>query len=249
MLKEERQHIMLNKLNENHRIYITALSRELNVSDDTLRRDLTEMEMNGLLTKVHGGAIPKSGIPHDFKGRLQTEIDKKREMAAKVIPFFKNGDVILIDGGTSNLEVIRQLPGHLYFTIYTNSFPIATEVMNYPNIELNFFGRSLLRKWKVTLCIPVDQKLQTIYADWLILGVCSVHPKIGLTGHDREESIIKRIMIEKASKTIVIADALKMNTAENYVIGSIGDIDYLVVEDAQKEEMKALFAPYKSKVI
>ena len=146
MLKEERQQLILNKLNANHRIYITALSRELNVSDDTLRRDLTEMEMNGLLTKVHGGAIPKSGIPHDFKGRLQTEIDKKREMAAKVIPFFKNGDVILIDGGTSNLEVIRQLPGHLYFTIDTNSFSIATKVMNYQNTELNVLGGTLLRR-------------------------------------------------------------------------------------------------------
>ena len=74
MLKEERHQYILNRINQNYRIYITALSAELGVSDDTLRRDLTELDERGLLTKVHGGAIAKSGIPIEFTDRLNTGI-------------------------------------------------------------------------------------------------------------------------------------------------------------------------------
>lgn len=88
MLKEERHRYIFDRLNESYRIYITTLSNELRVSDDTLRRDLVELDTQGLLTKVHGGAIPKSGIPHEFVNRLQRDTDQKRMLAAKVMPFF-----------------------------------------------------------------------------------------------------------------------------------------------------------------
>ena len=85
MLKEERHQYILNRINQNYRIYITALSSELGVSDDTLRRDLAEL---GLLTKVHGGAIARSGIPVEFTDRLNTGIAGKQQMATYVIPLF-----------------------------------------------------------------------------------------------------------------------------------------------------------------
>ena len=110
MLKEERHQYILNRIQQNYRIYVTSLSTELGVSDDTLRRDLAELDEQGLLTKVHGGAIAKSGIPIEFTDRLNTDIAGKQQMAAKVIPLFHPGDIILMDGGTSNLEVARQIP-------------------------------------------------------------------------------------------------------------------------------------------
>ena len=127
MLKEERHQYILNRLNENYRVYITALSQELGVSDDTLRRDLIDLDEQGLLTKVHGGAIAKSGISHLFVDRLNLGIVEKQEIASKVIPLFQPGDIVLIDGGTSNLEVARQIPANMELTIYTNSFPIVND--------------------------------------------------------------------------------------------------------------------------
>lgn len=249
MLKEERQQYILNHLNENSRVYITSLSSELKVSDDTIRRDFTEMDAQGLLTKVHGGAITKSGTSVEFTGRLQRDIQQKQNLAAKVIPLFKKGDVILIDGGTSNLEVIRQLPDDLELTIYTNSFPIVSELMKRPKIEVVFLGGSLFRSSQVTVGISVFQSLQTIHADWLVLGVCSIHPQIGLSGPDREESAIKRLMLDRADKRIIIADNHKLNTAENYIIGSIGDIDYLILEDDMVSEAKEIFSKYKCNIL
>ena len=110
MLKEERHQYILNRINQNYRVYITALSTELGVSDDTLRRDLLELDEKGLLIKVHGGAIAKSGIPLEFTDRLRTGIEGKQQIATKVVSLFQQGDVLLIDGGTSNLEVARQIP-------------------------------------------------------------------------------------------------------------------------------------------
>lgn len=238
MLKEERQHYILNHLKTFNRVYITSLSEELSVSDDTLRRDLVELDNKGLLTKVHGGAIAKSSISFEFTDRLNTDMTSKQEMASKVIPLFRPGDVLLIDGGTSNLEVARQIPVDLKMTIYTNSFPIVNVLLNHPNLDILFLGGKIFPSSQVTVGLSVFQMLQTIRPDWLVLGVCSIHPQLGLTDPHREESMVKRIMIERAQKRIILADSHKLNTAEPYCIGSLGDIDYLVVENSKTEYLK-----------
>ena len=249
MQKKGRQDFILSKIKENGRIYITELSNELNVSDDTLRRDLSDMDSLGLLTKVHGGAIDRIDLPLDFQSRKERDIEQKKTLAQKVIPLLKENNIIIIDGGTSNLEVVRLLPHGIRLTIYTNSFPVAAELMERPEIEVIFLGGTLFRASQVTLGMPVFQGLQAVIADWLILGVCTVDPKAGLTGPDREEALIKRLMIERADKVIVIADNHKIYKAENYVIGTPGDIDYLVVEDDSVEKLSESLNKYKCKVI
>ncbi|MGL5681728.1 MAG: DeoR/GlpR family DNA-binding transcription regulator [Marinifilaceae bacterium] len=238
MQKTERQQYIVNYLKNNQSINITNLSRELNISDDTLRRDIIEMDKLGLLTKVHGGAVAKSGIQPDFTDRMHAGTYQKKALAEKVIPLLKNGDVILIDGGTTNLEIIRQLPPQLHLTIYTNSFPIIAEIMHRPNTETIFLGGTVYPNSQVTVGIPVYRELQNIYADWLILGICSVHPQIGLSCPNREESLVKSLMINHANKVIVTAEEHKLNTAENYIVGNLTNIDFLVVKDSIKENIQ-----------
>ena len=238
MLKEERHQYILNRIQQNYRIYVTSLSTELGVSDDTLRRDLAELDEQGLLTKVHGGAIAKSGIPIEFTDRLNTGIAGKQQMAAKVIPLFHPGDIILMDGGTSNLEVARQIPLDMELTIYTNSFPIINVLMHHPKLELIFLGGKVFPSSQVTIDVSVFQALQTIRPNWLVLGISDVHPQQGLTAPDREEAMMKRLMIERAQKRIILADSYKLNTAEAYSVASLGDIDYLVTEDFKVDYIK-----------
>lgn len=249
MLKEERQEYILSRIVKDSRIYVTTLSEELGVSDDTLRRDLAELEDKGLLTKVHGGAIPKSGISIKFTERLNTAVTVKQQMATKVIPLFKEGDVILIDGGTSNMEVARQIPRDLKLTIYTNSFPIINTLFDYPNLDLIFLGGKVFSSSQVTLGITVYQDLQMVQPDWAIIGASDIHPEKGLTGPDREEAMIKRAMIERGKKCIVIADSDKLNTARIYHIASIADIDYIVTEDSKIDYIKQNWTKYPNDVI
>jgi len=238
MLKEERHQYILNCINKNSRIYVTALSTELGISDDTLRRDLAELDQKGFLTKVHGGAIAKSGISLEFTDRLNTAVTIKQHMAAKVIPLFKEGDVILMDGGTSNLEVAKQLPQNLKLTIYTNSFPIVNVLFNHSDLDVIFLGGKVFPSSQVTLGISVFQTLQTVYPDWTIIGISDIHPEKGLTSPDREESMVKRLMIEQGKKRIVLADSFKLNTARTYHVASLGDIDYIVTEDDKVDYIK-----------
>lgn len=249
MLKEERHQYILNRISKDNRIYVTTLSEELDISDDTLRRDLVELDMKGFLTKVHGGAIAKSGISIKFTERLNTAITIKQQMASKVIPLFKEGDIILMDGGTSNLEVARQIPKDMELTIYTNSFPIVNELFNHPKLDLIFLGGNVFSTSQVTVGISVFQMLQTISPDWVILGISDIHPEKGLTCPDREEAMIKRCMIERGIKRIILADSYKLDTARAYYVASLGDIDYIVTEDDKIDYIKQNWPKHSYKVI
>ena len=238
MLKEERQRYIIDRINEDNRIYVTDLSRALNVSDDTLRRDLMELERQGLLTKVHGGAIARSDISIRFNERLHTAMRPKQEMAAKLVPLFAEGDVILIDGGTSNLEVMRQLPREKHFTVYTNCLPIACELSAHPNVELVLLGGRVFSSSQVTVGVSVYQMLQTVYPDWVIVGVSDLHPQKGLTTSDREEALIKRCMLMQGGKRVVLATAAKLGTARNFHVASLAEIDYIVTEDSKVDYLR-----------
>lgn len=249
MLKEERHQYILNRISKDNRIYVTTLSEELGISDDTLRRDLVELDIKGLLTKVHGGAIAKSGISIKFTERLNTATTIKQQMATKVIPLFREGDIILMDGGTSNLEVARRIPKDMALTIYTNSFPIVNELFNHPQLDLIFLGGKVFPFSQVTVGISVFQLLQTITPDWVILGISDIHPEKGLTCPDREEAMIKRCMIERGIKRIILADSYKLDTARAYHVASLGDIDYIVTEDDKIDYIKQHWPKYSYKVI
>ncbi len=249
MLKEERHRYIIDRINKDSRIYVTDLSEELNVSDDTLRRDLVELETLGLLTKVHGGAIAKSGISIQFSERVNTATRIKQEMAAKLIPLFKEGDVILIDGGTSNLEVMRQLPKNKHFTVYTNSLPIASELSVCINVDLILLGGTVFAPSQVTVGVSVFQMIQSIYPDWVIVGVSDLHPQKGLTTSDREEAIIKRSMLKQGGKRVVLATGDKLNTARNFHIASLAEVEYIITEDSKVEYIKEHWPAYAYQVM
>ena len=126
------------------------------------KNHLLPSDERGLLTKVHGGAIAKSGIPIEFTDRLNTGIAAKQQMATKVIPLFHAGDILLMDGGTSNLEVAKQLPTDIPLSVYTNSFPIVNTLFNHPKLDLIFLGGKVFPSSQVTLGVSVFQALQTI---------------------------------------------------------------------------------------
>lgn len=249
MLKKERHQYIIERINKDNRIYVTDLSRELAISDDTLRRDLVELENLGMLTKVHGGAIAKSGISLQFNERLNTSTLIKQQMAAKLVPLFNEGDVILIDGGTTNLEVVRQLPKDKHFTIYTNCLPIANELADFPLVELTILGGKFFASSQVTVGIPVFQMLQTVYPDWVIVGVSDLHPQKGLTTSNSEEAILKRTMLLQGRKRVVIASAEKLDTARNYHIASLAEIDYIITEDNKVDYIKEGWQKFSYEVL
>ena len=166
---------------------------------------------------------------------LDTELGYMRSFGSNPYTQYTSVPVRL---GYSQSLVARQIPVDAELSIYTNSFPIVNVLMHHPNLELIFLGGKVFPSSQVTVGVSVFQALQTIRPDWLVLGISNVHPHQGLTGPDREEAMMKRLMMERAQKRIILADSHKLNTAEAYSVASLGDIDYLVTEDSKVDYIR-----------
>lgn len=235
MLREERLQIILKMLDTNQRVSSVQLSEILNVSDDTIRRDLNELAENGLLKKVHGGAIPKSPSPYKLTERINILHEEKIVLAQKAQQFFKDGQVIILDNGSTNMEVARLMSPDLKATVFTTSIPIAQILCEHPNIELFMLGGRVFKDAHNTYGTEVIELLNKIRADIFLLGVCGMHHKIGITMPDWDESIVKRKMTEISEKVIALVTADKLNTAENYVVCSYQQIDVMLTDDTISE--------------
>jgi DeoR/GlpR family transcriptional regulator of sugar metabolism len=235
MLREERLQIILKMLETDQRVSSVQLAEILNVSDDTIRRDLNELDENGLLKKVHGGAIPKSPSPYKLSERINILHEEKIILAQKAQQFFKDGQVIILDNGSTNMEVARLMSPDLKATVFTTSIPIAQILCEHPNIELFMLGGKVFKDAQNTYGTEVIELLSKIRADIFLLGVCGMHHQIGVTMPDWGESVVKRKMVEISAKTIALVTADKLNTAENYVVCSYQQIDVMLTDNTISE--------------
>lgn len=231
MLREERLQIILKMLDTNQRVSSVQLSEILNVSDDTIRRDLNELAENGLLKKVHGGAIPKPPNPYKLAERINILHEEKIVLAKKAQQFFKDGQVIILDNGSTNMEVARLMSPDLKATVFTTSIPIAQILCEHANIELFMLGGRVFKDAQNTYGTEVIELLNKIRADVFLLGVCGMHHKIGITMPEWDESVVKRKMVDVSEKVIALVTADKLNTAENYVVCSYQQIDVMLTDD------------------
>jgi DeoR/GlpR family transcriptional regulator of sugar metabolism len=230
MLKEERLEYILKKLGLDKKVLSAELSKLLKVSDDTVRRDLNELALNGLIKKVHGGAVPKTSVPVNYNERSSYAEAEKHDIAEKALSFITANQVIIVDGGTTTLEVARLMPVSLKATVITNSIPVAMQLSDYPGINLILLGGAVLKSSKVSIGTEAIKTLEGIHADLTLLGITSIHPDIGLTVPDWEESKIKKKMVESSKKIIGLATSDKLDKADNYLVCNYEEIDILILD-------------------
>ncbi|MDI9873302.1 MULTISPECIES: DeoR/GlpR family DNA-binding transcription regulator [Bacteroidota] len=237
MLREERLQIILKMLETNQRVSSVELSEILNVSDDTIRRDLNELAENGLLKKVHGGAVPRSAHPYKLKERIKVAHEEKMVLAQKTQAYFHDGQVILLDNGSTNMEVARMMSPDLKATVFTNSLQIAQILCEHPSIQLFFLGGKVFKDAQNTYGAEVIEMLQKIRADICILGVCGIHHNIGVTIQDWGENQVKRKMVDISQKVVALVTASKVNTAESYVVCTLDELDVMLTDDCIDEAL------------
>src|SRR5947209_13791040 len=142
---EERRERILAVLKTNGRVLATDLSRSLNVSDDTIRRDLDTLAEMGLVQRVHGGALRRTPINEDFVARQADAGDAKLSLARATAALIRPGQVVILDGGTTTLAVAQQLPKTLEATVITTSPPVATALASHLGIEIITLGGRFYR--------------------------------------------------------------------------------------------------------
>src|SRR5205814_8629604 len=136
MLTQQRKNHILEVLRRDGQVVAKQLSAELSLSEDTIRRDLRELSREGLLQRVHGGALPSSPALADFSGRQQVVPDEKTAIGRAAAALVQPGQIVFIDGGTTAVQMARHLAPNLRATVITHSPSVAVELVPHTGIEV-----------------------------------------------------------------------------------------------------------------
>lgn len=246
MLKEERQQLIMETLHREGKIIAVDLSVAINVSEDTIRRDLRDLAEAGKIQRVHGGALLRSAAGASYKERQSMAGTAKAAIARAAVSLVQNGQVIILDGGTTTLEIAHRLPLSLRATIVTNSPPIATALAEYADVQIIMIGGHLLSESLVTIGAAAVEAFSAIHADLCMLGICSLHPELGISVPEYEESLVKRIMVANSAEVAALATVDKLGTGAPYTVAPIQDLTYIVTEAETPQEM---LIPYQNRGI
>jgi DeoR/GlpR family transcriptional regulator of sugar metabolism len=240
MLTAERRQEILSRLNRDGKVVASQLVTELGVSDDTVRRDLRELAAAGHVQRVHGGALPPAPAAGSFAQRLSIAPEAKAHLAEAALPLLEGASVLLLDGGTTALELARRLPPDRECTVLTNSPPVAEALAVHPHAEVVLLGGRLLKDSLVTVGAETVDALRRVRADACVLGICSLHPELGVTATDHDEAHVKRAMVAASAEVIALATADKLHTASPWIVAPLADVTHLVTDAS--EELTAEYA-------
>ncbi|KWO38245.1 DeoR family transcriptional regulator [Burkholderia sp. MSMB1459WGS] len=243
MLTTQRKKAILDALSRDGQVLAAELSVQFGVSEDTVRRDLRELAAEGLLQRVHGGALPASPAVAPFAQREALETAEKRRIARRAAQMIAPGQVAIVDGGTTSALLVGQLPVDLRATIVTHSPSVAVALAAHPSIDVILIGGRLYKHSIVAVGAAAMEGIARIHADLYFMGVTGVHPVAGLSTGDFEEAAIKRALAERAAETVVLASQSKLRAASQFVIGDIALAQAIVVE---KETDAALTEPIEA---
>ena len=249
MLKEERHRLILNEVALHNRVLLGDLAEQLGVSIDTVRRDVKELDTNGKLRKVHGGAIAIGFTNYTPKHTNIYALEEKIKIAEKAISFLKEGSVILIDGGTTCLELARLIPEQLALTCFTLSLPVALELLNKPNAKVIFIGGELSKDAQIAIGANAVHQLSEIQVDYGFIGTGYVDAADGLTEFDWEIVQVKKAVIAAAKKTVLLSISEKLNSSHRYKTCDTNMIDTLITERNPSDTVLKAFKKQKIQLL
>jgi DeoR/GlpR family transcriptional regulator of sugar metabolism len=230
MLKEERQSLILREVNIHNKVLLSDLSLQLEVSEDTIRRDLQELSDAGKVIKVRGGALSTSYQMYSYRENDIYAYQEKTVIAGKVISLLRDGMLVLISGGSTNLEIARILPPDLRVTFLTVSLSTAMQLLDHPNSDVVFIGGQLSKTARISVGGEVVSTLQDVRPDLCIMGTNGLDAEAGITDSDWEVVTIKKAIIRASQKVLVHAISAKLNSVQKIKVCPLSEVDILVTE-------------------
>jgi DeoR/GlpR family transcriptional regulator of sugar metabolism len=237
MLIAERQVRLRELLSQRGMCDLDTLSAELGVSQSTVRRDVEQLEHNGIVQRTHGGVIwlgdrgnsqPAAG-PYAFHQRMTYQSDAKHRIARAAATLVQPGQTILIDGGTTTFYLAQELLGKP-LQIVTNSLPIANLFLNDEQVELVLTGGILYPRHGVLLGPMVESILTSIHAKTLFLSVAGIHEGV-LYNQNMLLVQAEQRMMEQAQQVVLLADSVKFGQQALSRLCALSEIDVVVTDD------------------
>ncbi|MFB9329108.1 DeoR/GlpR family DNA-binding transcription regulator [Paenibacillus aurantiacus] len=239
LVGEERKDYILNKLNRDGKVKSFELVEALQVSSETVRRYLEELEEEKKLKRVYGGAI-KINAYGEEPAQISREVmhaDEKRRIGKAAAALVEDNDVIFMGDGTTSQQLIHYLLNKKNLTVLTVSIPAMHLLMDYRNKEL-FDGEIYLIGGKVSskharVAGPIAEKIVSMFtADKAFISIDGITLQNGITGFDVENGMLMAKMIENAKQTVILTDHSKIGSAQKFKIADYKDIDIIISDTA-----------------
>ncbi|OPJ62911.1 DeoR/GlpR family DNA-binding transcription regulator [Clostridium oryzae] len=238
MFSEERQQKISELLKEKSSLRVNALAEIFNVSESTIRRDLQEMEERGLLTRTHGGAVGIQGTNFEpsFREKEAEGREEKINIGRIAASMIKDGDTIILDSGTTTLEIAKHIQAER-ITVITNSIDIAAVLSNNENIELVVTGGSMRATTRAMVGHITEYVLKNFRVDIAFIGANGISIEEGITTPNFAEAQTKKAMMNVANKVIIVADGSKFNKVCFSVISPTRAVSSIITSGAVEEDI------------
>jgi DeoR/GlpR family transcriptional regulator of sugar metabolism len=230
MLLAERQNHILEQLNIKGKIYAAELAIQLNVSEDTIRRDLNKMGEASLLRRVHGGALPLQQTSPDYIDRLKNPDPRKKDFAEAGVLLLKAGQTILIDSGETCRYLAKLIPTVLPITVVTGCPLIACELSHHEKIEIILLGGRFFKPALRCVGKATIDMIRKIRFDISFFGIYALHLKQGVPVNYYQEAENSQVVIEQSDRIVVMGGADKLDKTSSHQIAPVHALDLLITE-------------------
>jgi len=228
-LAEERRQAIVDAVEQDGRVLAAELAQRLGTSEDTIRRDLRDLDAAGLLRRVHGGAVRRGPLP-SFGERAASDLPRKAALAQMLRECVRPGDTVLIDAGSTNLALARLLEDGQAATIVTNSPQLALALGEFRRTRIVLLGGTYSAAQGAVMGARTLAELQGLCADLCIVGICAIDPERGLATADAEEAAIKAAMLAGSARCAAAVLNERLGDNASFLFGRLAELDHLVLE-------------------
>jgi DeoR/GlpR family transcriptional regulator of sugar metabolism len=229
---DTRRKKILEVLRRDGQVRVAQLSEALGATVVTIRSDLDALEQDGYLERTQGGAIQtmKNYYNLEFQRRKQEHLANKKAIAAMAASLVRDGDTLFINSGTTTYFTAVELKQRKNLNVVTNSISVAVELGGLPSFRVILLGGDINAQYSFTYGEDVKEQISRYRANWAILSVDGVNPGTGITTYHAEESVIDRIMIERAQTAAIVADSSKLGRESFSLISALSRGTVLITD-------------------
>jgi len=233
---------ILDILNSEGQVAVSALSKIFNVSEVTIRNDLSHLEKKGLLIKSRGGGLKtqRVGIDQHLNQKAKINSKEKEAIGKRAAEIINNNDTIIIDSGTTTVEIVKNIGRINNLTVITNALNIASQLIR-DEIKVILLG-GVLRSSSLSLTGPIaENSIKSFYCDKCFLGVDGIDSQSGIYTPNLEEAHLNRLMIEASKEVIIVTDSSKFKRKSFAHIAPISKVNIIITDSKiPEDELKNL---------
>lgn len=240
----QRHQVILQTLRSAGRVDASAAAEQLEVSTETVRKDLIELERLGLLRRVHGGAVPVDALLLEPAVAARTEfMEEKRRIARAALDEVPREGAVLLDTGTTPAALAQMFPTDRDLKVFTSSLPIALTLVGHPRLTVHTLGGRIRSRTLGEVDNWAIRSLSELHVDVAFIGANGISVEHGVTTPDESEAVAKRLMCAAARRRILLADHSKIGHISLLKFAGLSEFDLLITDrDLPDEELARLTA-------